>query len=78
MYAEVLHAEVVADRYENCEASESYGETEENVWQAEAGDVRSEGENEGETECCGNGRDGVELGLDSGVAEGFDYGGCEV
>ncbi len=74
----VLGFEAVVDGEEDGEAGDDEELAEEDVGEAQAGEVGEVGEEEAEGEGGGDGGDGVELGLDGGVAEGFDDGGGEV
>ena len=76
--AQVLDVEVVMDGQEDGETGRGDEETEEDEGEAEAEAVGEVGEDEAEAQGSGGGGDGVELGLDSRVAESLDDGGGEI
>ena len=71
--AAVLGGEGVVDGDEDGEAGDREEGAEGEVWGAEAGAIGEVGDYDREGERGGDGRDGVQLGLHGGVAEGgFD------
>lgn len=67
----------VVDAEEDGDAGDGEADGSENEEEAVAEFVRGEGDEEGEHEGGGYGGDGVQLGLDGGVAVGLDDGGGE-
>jgi len=76
--ARVLGVEVVVGGHEDGEAGDGDEGAEGDEGVAEAEAVGEVGHEQAEGEGGGGGGDGVQLGLDGGVAEGFDDRGGEV
>lgn len=75
---QVLNGEVVVDGEEDGEAGEDEHSAEEDEGGAETHVVGRVRRDEAEGQCGSNGGHGVQLSLHGGVAQRFDYGGCEV